>query len=142
MANHTLLASNDPQGNPTQQASTSTTEIGHRNGLDAQATGSPVVNPVMTSAVVLMTPTAAPPIKNIPQPSRCWKCHHSTLVSTLDDIWEASASWCCWLSCCVDLYDDGEWDGCGHDNRVVSGNGQGSIRPRRVMLDGMPVMVY
>lgn len=139
---YTPLSSGDLQGDPTQQSITSTSVTEPQAGVEAQATGSPAVEPVMTGAVAPMTPTVAPPIKNAPQPPRCWKCHLSTLVSTLDDIWEASASWCCWVFCGVDLYDDGELDGCGHGNGVVSGNGQGSLGPRRVVLDGMPVMLY
>jgi hypothetical protein len=130
--NYTPPASNDPQGNPTQQPITSTTEIGPQSGLDTQATGSPVVSSVMTGAVALMTP----------QLSRCRTSRLSTSVSTLDDIWEVSTSWCCGIFCGVDLCDDGELDGCGHSNGVVSGNGQGAISPRRVVSDGMPVMLY
>ena len=136
VVNHTLLASNGPQGNPTQQAISSTTEIGPQSGLDVQATGSPVISLVMTSVVALMTP----PSKNVPRPSRCWKCHLSILVSTLDDIWEASTNWRCWVFRGVDPYDDGQLDGCEHGNGFVSGDRQGSIGPRRVMLDGMPII--
>lgn len=87
----------------------------------------------MTSAVADMTLPAARPIKTAPRTHRCWKCHVSRFVSTLDDIWEASTSWCCWWFCGVGLYDDAE---------AQSGYAQETLGPRRAVLDEMPVMLY
>jgi hypothetical protein len=87
----------------------------------------------MTDAVAVMSPTTASQVKARPQTHRCWKCHVSTFVSTLDDIWEVSTSWCCWMFCGVDLHEDAE---------AQSGYGQEALGPRRVVLDGMPAVLY
>lgn len=138
--NYTLLASHDRQGNPVQQPILSTNVTEPQAGVDLQATASPIIGPVMTGAVPFVPPTAASPIKT--SLHRCWKCHVSAFVSNLDDTWETSTSWCCWVFCGVDLHDDGESQGYSHGSGAQSGYTQGSLGPRRVVLDGMPVMLY
>jgi hypothetical protein len=142
MANYTLLASNDPQGNPTQQPIQSTPVTEPQIGINAQITGFQATRPVMAGAIAPSSPTVAPPAKSAPHTQRCWKCNVSKIVSKLDEIWEASTSWCCWVFCGVDLYDDGESQCCGHGNGAQPGDGQGSLGPRRVVLDGTPVILY
>jgi hypothetical protein len=89
---YTPPAPNDSQRDPTHQTNSSTTLTEPHVGIEVQATASPVVGPVMTGAVAVMRPTAAPQVKARPQTHRCWKCHISTFVSTLNDIWEVSTS--------------------------------------------------
>jgi hypothetical protein len=97
----TLLAPNNSQGDPTHQTIPLTNLTEPHVEIEVQATASPVVGPVMTGAVAVMRPTgavavmrptAAPQVKARPQTHRCWKCHISTFVSTLNDIWEVSTS--------------------------------------------------
>jgi hypothetical protein len=130
---YTLSTPNESQRDPTHQTIPSTALTEPHVGIEVQATASPVVSPVMTGAIAVMSPTAAPQVKTRPQTHRCWKCHVSTSVSTLDDIWEVSTSWCCWMFCGVDLHEDAE---------AQSGCAQETLGPRRVVLDGMPVMLY
>jgi hypothetical protein len=133
--NYTALSPNESQGDSSHQPISSPTVTEPHVGIEVPAHVSLGTNPVITGAAAVTTPAAAPPLRSTPQTHRCWKCRASKLVSSLGDVWEASANWCCWMFCGVGLYDDAGSQSCGVGNEVGLG-------PRRVIMDGMPVILY
>lgn len=137
--NPPLPASNGSQSGYTERIARPDPGVVPQGGSLDPATEAHAVGPIMSGAMGSSDPIVASAVKNKPDHCRCWKCRVSTSVSKLDDIWEASTSWCCWVFCGVDLYDEREND---YVLEGGSGNGQGTLGPRRVILDGLPVVLY
>lgn len=106
--------------------STPTLDLQHE-----QVFQSPTVAPTIDGQDQERLMSSSMPAATPPDPeSTCWRCWAKSVLKKIDLAWEAGARWSCWVCCGVQL-DDDEYQEMDE-----------LLRPRRIVVDGVGVMVY